>query len=214
MALQPGDSPVRQEIPYDEGQGMRFYGILTSVIVPRPIAWVSTISADGVENIAPHSLFTIASAVPAIIQFTSVGHKDSLRNAVETGEFVVNLANRANFEKINASGTTFPPEIDEFEAVGIEREPSVTVKPSRVAGSPVALECSTEGTAGFGDSVVVFGRLKHVAIDEAVLTDGRPDISKLAPLARLGGPTAWSEIGEILDITRIDPEDWPGHYRG
>ena len=73
--------------------------------------------------------------------------------------------------------------------------------------------CSTEGTKDFGGgSVVVFGRVKLVAIDEAVLTDGRPDIHKLAPLARLGGPTDWSEIGEILRISRIDPDDWPGHY--
>jgi len=194
---------------------MRFYGMLTSVVVPRPIAWVSTISPDGVENLAPHSLFTVASAVPAIIQFTSVGRKDSLRNAVETGEFVVNLANRANFEQVNATGTNFPPDVDEFEAVGLEREASVTVRPSRVASSPVALECSTEGTKEFGgDSVVVFGRLKHVAIDEAVLTDSRPDIHKLDPLARLGGPFAWSAIGEILETTRIPYEDWPGHYEG
>ena len=87
---------------------MRFYGMLTAVVVPRPIAWVSTISADGVENLAPHSLFTVASAVPAIIQFTSVGRKDSLRNAVETGEFVVNLANRANFEPVSYTHLTLP----------------------------------------------------------------------------------------------------------
>lgn len=206
---------MRQEIPYDEDEGRKFYGILTSVIVPRPIAWVSTISADGVENLAPHSLYTVSSAVPAIVQFTSVGHKDSLRNAVETGEFVVNLANRMNFEQINASATDFPPGVDEFEAVGIQREPSATVRPSRVAGSPVALECSTEDTKDFGgDSVVVFGRLKHVAIDESVLTDGRPDIGKLAPLARLGGPTDWSAIGEILKTIRIRHDEWPGHYDG
>ncbi|MGK2932455.1 MAG: flavin reductase family protein [Solirubrobacterales bacterium] len=194
---------------------MKFYAMMTSVVVPRPIAWVSTISAEGVENLAPHSLFTVASAVPAILQFTSVGHKDSLRNAVETGEFVVNLANRANFEQVNATGTNFPPEVDEFEAVGLEREPSASVKPSRVVSSPVALECTTEGTKDFGGgSVVVFGRLRHVAIDEAVLTDGRPDIQKLEPLARLGGPFAWSAIGEILETTRIPYEDWPGHYEG
>ncbi|MGA7397579.1 MAG: flavin reductase family protein, partial [Solirubrobacterales bacterium] len=203
FAALPGRSFMRQEMPYDAGQGRRFYGILTSVVVPRPIAWVSTISKEGVENLAPHSLFTIASAEPAIIQFTSVGHKDSLRNAVETGEFVVNLANRENFEKVNASGTNYPPEVDEFEALGLEREPSVSVRPSRVASSPVALECATEGTRDFGGSVVVFGRLKHVAVDEAVLTDGWPDIHKLQPLARLGGPVQWSEIGEVLEISRI-----------
>lgn len=198
---------MRQEIPYNEDEGLKFYGILTSVVVPRPIAWVSTVSTDGVENLAPHSLFTISSAVPAIIQFTSVGHKDSLKNAIETGEFVVNLANRENFEKVNATATDYPPGVDEFAAVGLEREPSVSVKPSRVASSPVALECTTEGTKDFGDSVVVFGRLKHVAIDEGVLTNGRPDIHKLAPLARLGGPFQWSEIGEILEISRIPYED-------
>ena len=198
---------MRQEIPYDEAEGRRFYGILTSVVVPRPIAWVSTSSADGVENLAPHSLFTIASAVPAIVQFTSVGHKDSLRNVLETGEFVVNLADRKNFEKVNASATDYPAGVDEFEAVGLEREPSVSVRPSRVASSPVALECTTEGTKDFGESVVVFGRLQHVAIDENVLTEGRPDIHKLQPLARLGGPFQWSEIGEILEISRIPYEE-------
>jgi len=200
---------LRQEIPYDGADGRKFYGILTSVIVPRPIAWVSTVSVDGVENLAPHSLFTISSAVPAIIQFTSVGHKDSLRNAVETGEFVVNIANRENFEKVNATATDYPSQVNEFEVVGLEREPSVSVKPPRVASSPVALECTTEGTRDFGESVVVFGRLRHVAIDESVLTEGRPDIHKLAPLARLGGPFQWSEIGEILEISRIPYEETP-----
>ena len=194
---------MRQEIPYNEADGERFHGILKSVIVPRPIAWVSTISADGVVNLAPHSFFTVSSAVPAIIQFTSIGHKDSLRNAVETGEFVVSFANRENFEKVNATATDYPPEIDEVEAVGLEHEASASVKPPRVASSPVALECTTEGTRDFGQSVVVFGRVTHVAIDEDVLTDGRPDIHKLAPLARLGGPYQWSEIGEILEIERI-----------
>ena len=203
---------VRQEIPYDPAEGRKFHGLLNSVIVPRPIAWVSTTSGEGIDNLAPHSYFTVASVNPAIIQFTSIGHKDSLRNAVETGEFVVNFAGRHDFERINATATDFPPEISEFEAAGIEREPSMTVRPPRVASSPVALECETEGTRDFGESVVVFGRLRHLAIDEDALTDGRPDIDKLEPLARLGGPLQWSEIGEIREITRIPHDEWPGHY--
>lgn len=196
---------ARLEIEYDPDRGRELYKLLNSVVVPRPIAWVSTLSIDGVENLAPHSFFTVASAVPAILQFTSVGRKDSLTNAVDTGEFVINLANRPLFEQVNATGTNFPAEISEFEAVGIKAEPSSAVRPPRVAGSPVALECRTEGTADFGDSVVVFGRLVHIAIDESVMVDGHPDIEKLQPLARLG-KDQWSEIGEILEIKRIPYE--------
>ena len=196
---------ARLEMEYDIDRGWEFYKLMTAVIVPRPIAWVSTISVDGVENLAPHSFFTVASATPAIIQFTSIGHKDSLQNATDTGEFVVNLASRELFEEINASGTNYPAHIDEFDAVGIRREPSKVVRPSRVAESPVALECRTEGTADFGDSVVVFGRLVHVGIDEGVMVDGHPDIGKLDPLARLG-KDQWSAIGDLLEIKRIPYE--------
>lgn len=193
---------ARLEIKYDVDRGRELYRLLNSVVVPRPIAWVSTLSIDGIGNLAPHSFFTVASAVPAILQFTSVGRKDSLTNAVDTGEFVINLANRPLFEQVNATGTNYPARISEFEAVGLETEPSSAVRPPRVAASPVALECRTEGTADFGDSVVVFGRLVHIAIDESVMVDGHPEIEKLQPLARLG-KDQWSEIGEILEIKRI-----------
>ena len=96
--------------------------LMNSVVVPRPIAWVSTLSIDGVENLAPHSYFTVASAVPAILQFTSVGHNDSLTNAVDTGEFVISLSSRPMFEQINATGTGYPAEISEFEAVGVNSD--------------------------------------------------------------------------------------------
>lgn len=192
----------RVEIEYDPDRGREMSQLVKAVVVPRPIAWVSTISIDGVENLAPHSFFTVASADPAILQFTSIGHKDSLANAVDTGEFVINLANRPLFEQINASGTNYPPEISEFEASGIKTEPSVKVLPPRVADSPVAMECKTEGTADFGDSVVVFGKLVHIAIDESVMVDGHPDIERLQPLARLG-KNQWSTIGDLLEAGLI-----------
>ena len=199
---------ARVEIEYDPERGREMHRLMNSVVVPRPIAWVSTLSIDGVENLAPHSYFTVASAVPAILQFTSVGHNDSLTNAVDTGEFVISLSSRPMFEQINATGTGYPAEISEFEAVGVRTEPSKSVRPPRVAESPVALECRTEGTADFGDSVVVFGKLVHIAIDEAVMVDGHPEIEKLQPLARLG-KNEWSTIGEILEIKRIpyEPRD-------
>lgn len=189
--LEPGELPERQ-----------FARLLKAVVIPRPIAWVSTTSAGGVDNLAPHSFFTFASEVPPVLQFTSIGRKDSLRNATETGEFVVNLADLGNLEAVNASGTTYPPEEDEFEALGIEREPSAAVKPPRVAGSPVAIECRTEGTVEFDESVVVFGRVVHLAISEAVLDGDHPDALKLAPMARLGR-NEWSEIGKLHRIDRI-----------
>jgi flavin reductase (DIM6/NTAB) family NADH-FMN oxidoreductase RutF len=188
-----------------------FYKLLTAVVVPRPIAWVSSRSAAGVDNLAPHSFFTVAAVDPPVVQFTSIGRKDSLENVQATGEFVVNLAPRWLFEQINACGTPFPPEQSEFDAVGVQREPSLRVSPPRVAGSPVALECVLHDTSTIGISTVVLGRVVNVAIAEEVMEDGHPSIEKLAPLARLGG-NQWSELGRVLEIARIPYEDWPGHY--
>ena len=188
-----------------------FYRLINSVVVPRPIAWVSSRSPDGVDNLAPHSFFTVACVEPPVLQFTSVGRKDSLRNVEATGEFVINLAPEPLLEQINASATDFPSEGDEFAEVGLEREPSLRVAPPRVAASPVALECALRDTISFGDSTVVFGEVVHAAIDEGALVDGHPEIERLRPLARLGR-NEWSTIGEVKRIDRIKHRDWPGHY--
>ena len=189
-----------------------FYSFLTSVVVPRPIAWVSTRSPGGIDNLAPHSFFTVSSVDPPIVQFTSVGRKDSLSNVEQTREFVVCLAPERLFEEINATGTDFPAEVSEFDAVGIEREPSLRVTPPRVARSPVALECTLHTTLNFGLGTVVMGRVVYAVVDEEVLENGRPAIDRLAPLARLGA-NEWATLGEIREITRIGYREWPGHYR-
>jgi flavin reductase (DIM6/NTAB) family NADH-FMN oxidoreductase RutF len=198
--------PERRILRGDSTEPGAFVGTLKAIVVPRPIAWVSTVSADGVANLAPHSFFTVASQLPPVIQFTSIGHNDSLRNALETGEFVVSLANREMFDEINATGTNYPPEVDEFEAVGVAAEPSELVAPPRVAGSPAAIECVTERTVEFDHSVVVFGRVVAIAIDESVLDGDHPEITKLRPLARLGRDE-WSETGQILRAARIPYDD-------
>ncbi|MFG1626899.1 flavin reductase family protein [Kribbella sp. NPDC049227] len=189
-----------------------FYAMLNSIVVPRPIAWVSTRSADGVLNLAPHSFFTVACVQPPMVQFTSVGRKDSLNNVEATREFVVNFAAEPLFEQVNATGTNFPPEINEFEAVGLTTEPARTVAVPRVAESPVAIECTLHTTLELGDSTVVIGQVRHLAIDEAVMVDERPDIHLLRPLARLG-KDEWSTLGEVRSITRIRHSDWPGHFK-
>ena len=188
-----------------------FYRLLTAIVVPRPIAWVATTSEAGVDNLAPHSFFTVACVDPPVVQFTSVGEKDSLRNAVATGEFTVSLTPEPLFEQINATGTDFPAGTSEFDAVGLEREPSLRVRPPRVAASPAVLECTLEQTLTLGNSTVVFGRVVHAVVDaDALADDGLPRLDALAPLARLGRDE-WSTIGEVREIARIPHRDWPGH---
>jgi flavin reductase (DIM6/NTAB) family NADH-FMN oxidoreductase RutF len=188
-----------------------FYRFLTSVVVPRPIAWVATRSAAGVDNLAPHSFFTVSCVNPPILQFTSVGRKDSLRNVEATGEFVINLAPEPLFEQINATGTDFPPEISEFEAVGLTPEASAKVAPPRVAESPVALECVLHSTMGLGDSTVVFGRVVHAVVDDSVVVDGLPAFDLLKPLSRLGR-NEWGGPPAVRQINRISYADWPDHF--
>lgn len=183
--------------------GPSIYPLLNSVVVPRPIAWVSTRSAEGVDNLAPHSFFTISSVAPPVVQFTSVGHKDSLRNAEATGEFVVCLCSEDMIEQVNLTGTDYPAHVSEFDAVGLTREPSRLVAPFRVAESPVALECRLVGTKDFGGgSVVVFGEVVWAVVAERVLRDDRPAIDLLRPVARLGA-NEWSTIGELSERRRV-----------
>lgn len=182
--------------------GAGIYPWLNSVVVPRPIAWVSTRSAEGVDNLAPHSFFTIAGVVPPVVSFTSVGTKDSLRNILATGEFVVCLSPEPLLEQVNLSATDYPEDVSEFDVLDIPREASARVAPPRVASSPVALECRLVDTRAFGDCTVVFGEVVHLAVDEAVLRDGRPAIDLLRPLARLGA-NEWSTIGTVSDHRRI-----------
>jgi flavin reductase (DIM6/NTAB) family NADH-FMN oxidoreductase RutF len=182
--------------------GRAVYPLLNSVVVPRPIAWVSSRSAAGVDNLAPHSFFTVAGIDPPVLSFTSVGEKDSLRNVLATREFVVSICTEELMEKVNLTGTDFPPHISEFDAVGLTREASLRVAPPRVAESPVAAECRLLETVSFGSCTVVFGEVVHVAVDERVLRDGRPAIDLLRPVARLGADE-WTTIGQVSSRRRI-----------
>ena len=186
--------------PAELGSGI--YPWLTSVVVPRPIAWVSTRSLAGVDNLAPHSFFSIAGVDPPVVSFTSVGTKDSLRNILATGEFVVSVCTEDLRDQVNLTGTDFPASVSEYDAVGLTREPSLKVAPPRVAESPVAMECRLVDTKSFGDCTVVFGQVVHLVVSEAVLRDGRPEISLLRPVARLGA-NEWSDIGDVTSHRRI-----------
>ena len=201
------DSATRVRFDPEEMGPAAFYRVLNSVVVPRPIAWVCSRSAEGVLNLAPHSFYTVACVDPPVIQFTSVGRKDSLRNVEATGEFTVSLTPEALFEQVNATGTDFPPGTSEAEACGVRLEPSDTVGVPRVAESPVAVECTLHSTVRLGDSTVVFGRVLAISVWESAVRDGRPRVEQLHPLARLGG-NEWSTLGKIREIRRIPFTTW------
>ncbi|HEX2072913.1 MAG TPA: flavin reductase family protein [Geodermatophilus sp.] len=184
-----------------------FYRVLNSIVVPRPIAWVCSRSAQGVINLAPHSFYTVACVDPPVVQFTSVGRKDSLRNVEATGEFTVSLTPEALFEQINATGTDFPPGVSEAAECGVRLEPSDLVGVPRVAESPVAVECTLHATLRLGDSTVVFGRVQTISVWASAVRDGRPRIEELRPLARLGG-NEWATIGQVKEIRRISYRRW------
>ena len=197
--------------PADLGRGM--YPWLNSSIIPRPIAWVSSISADGVDNVAPHSFTTVAGIDPPTLCFVSVGLKDTLANVRATGEFVLNVGTWPQLHGMNDTATDFPGELSEFDAARLEREPSRVVAPPRVRDAPVIFECRVSGEHEIGSCVMVFGEVVHLSARADVLAaDGLPDARLLDPPARLGRDE-WSRLGETTSLERIRYADWTGGRR-
>ena len=162
----------------DELGGRDRYALLTQLVVPRPIAWVSTVSTGGVANVAPHSWFNMLSPSPPVVHFTSGGVKDTLRNVRATGAFVVNVVDARLAQAMNATSASLPADDSEFAFAGLTPAPCLRVAAPRVAEAAAALECVTDGAPGevaVGDSVMVFGRVVavHVAAD-VLADDARP----------------------------------------
>lgn len=169
-----------------------------SCIVPRPIGWISTLGKDGRPNLAPYSYFNAVSDNPAMVMFaattTKIDHhlKDSVRNAEETGEFVVNLATYELREQMNITSAELPFGANEFELAQLEMESSQLVKPPRVKRSPIHLECLYYQTIELPidnpkyKNRIVLGKVIGVHIDDNVIVDGKIDLKKIAPIARLG----------------------------
>ncbi|MCW8835359.1 MAG: flavin reductase family protein [Rhodospirillales bacterium] len=167
-------------------------------IVPRPIAWVSTVSAEGVRNLAPFSFFNGVAHPPPMVILSFNGKqpqgndKDTLANIEQTGEFVVNVVSEALTDPMNVSCAPVAPEVDEFTLAGLETEPSRLIAPPRVKASPIAMECTLHQVvelpvAGPGTrNALIIGNVVGIHIDESVLTGGLVDVAKLRPLARLG----------------------------
>lgn len=189
------------------------YQWMTATIMPRPIAWVSTVSADGKVNLAPFSFFQGITANPPTLMFVPVnnrqGHKkDTTRNIEAVPEFVVNLVPRALAEQMNATAALLPYGESEFEQFGIAAAPSQQVKPPRVAAAPVAFECRLDRIVHIGEGPlaanVIFGRILTAHIRDDVLgADGRPDSAKLDLVGRLGGED-YTLTREMFSLERPD----------
>lgn len=178
------------------------YRLLTSIVAPRPIALVSTVSADGVGNLAPFSFFTLGGGNPPSLVLSVLtgrrGSKDTLANIEATGKFVVHVVTRAMAERVNQASGDYPADVDEFDVAGFTREPSLAVRPPRVAESPVALECKLFQVVKHGDgpqaASYIIGEIMHLRVhDGAIRADGLFDTAGQGLVARMGRDE-WSEV--------------------
>jgi flavin reductase (DIM6/NTAB) family NADH-FMN oxidoreductase RutF len=187
------------------------YRWMTGTILPRPIAWVATISADGRTNLAPFSFFQGITSSPPTLMFVPVNRrdgtaKDTIRNIREVPEFVVNLVSFELGEKMNATAAELPHGESEFAAFGIAPAPSRSVRPPRVAAAPVAFECTLHSIVPVGEGPlaanVVFGRILNAHVRDKVLdATGHPDPAKLDLIGRLGG-NSYTRTTERFELER------------
>lgn len=166
---------------------LKNYQLLMSLVVPRPIAWVSTYNEDGSVNLAPYALFAVVSTEPPIVQFASRQPKDSYRNATQRGAFVVNFAHTGLQPAVALTSQPLAYGESEAEAAGLECVKAPNVDAPMVVGCRAALECSTYDTATVGGSVVTYGLVETVHIEQAIIAeDGLADFARLDPLSKLG----------------------------
>jgi flavin reductase (DIM6/NTAB) family NADH-FMN oxidoreductase RutF len=174
-----------------------------ALVVPRPIAWISTLSKSGNANLAPYSFYNAFSFNPHYVAFGSSGKKHSLANIEATGEFVVNVATSDLREAVNISSSN--SQEDEFGLAGLEKAPCVLIKPPRVAASPISLECTYFKTIDLPNSLgvvadyMVIGRVVGIHIADAFIRDGRVDTAAMQPIARLG----YAEYTTVDNIWRM-----------
>ena len=169
-----------------------------ALAVPRPIGWIASLNAAGVPNLAPYSFFNAISDRPPMVMFSSGGHKDTLRNILQTGEFTCSIANQALTDAMNLSSAPVAHGVNEFALAGLAEGASLLVKPPRVAQAPAAFECRLwktldlpappgrpGGPAPEGYTVVI-GEVVAIYIDDQYIADGVVDTGRMRPLARLG----------------------------
>ena len=184
------------------------YKLLIGSVVPRPIAWTSTVSREGVRNLAPFSFFTVASRQPPMLCI-SVGprsdgdlDKDTLSNVEETGEFVINIVSLSLSNTMYESSKSHPPEADEFEKAGLTPAPCEVVGAPRVQEAGVSMECLLDRVLPLGTDHLVIGRMVRFHVRDELYGAGRIDVAGLDPLGRLAGD--YTKVETIFELPKDD----------
>ncbi|MBI2212904.1 MAG: flavin reductase family protein [Acidobacteria bacterium] len=198
------------EIDLNQFSTRERYAWMTATVLPRPIAFVSTESEDGVVNLAPFSYFNGVSSTPPVLS-VAVGPKrggamkDTTRNVEANGELVINVVPRRIAEAMVKSSAEYAPDVSEFDVTGLTRLPSTIVRPPRVGECPVAFECRALQVVKVGKpelaTSIILAEVVLLHVDDAVLTDGKVDPRKVDPVARLGG-SLYATLGEVWEIGR------------
>lgn len=179
------------------------YRLIVGCVVPRPVAWITTIDSNGRVNAAPFSSYNYVATDPPILAINVATRggtmKDTARNIGETGEFVVNVATEATLDKMHATAAEYPPEISEVEELGLELLPSTHVDVPRIACSPVQMECKLEQVLplGRGTNTLYLGEVVAFHLSREIFDGRRVDSARMRPVARLGGPF-YAGLGEIF----------------
>ncbi|WRP07032.1 flavin reductase family protein [Rossellomorea aquimaris] len=188
------------------------YKLMIGSILPRPIAFVSSLDEGGNANLAPYSFFTAICAEPMLVCFSPMrrgkdgSKKDTLRNIEKTKEFVINIVSEEFVEEMNNCAIEFEPGVDEFEQVGLTKRKSITVKPPGVSESKVQLECILHEVLHFGDhpgaGSLVIGKVECVRINDELYYDGKIDSEKLKPVGRLAGQMYTKPLSDSFELIR------------
>ncbi len=188
------------------------YKLLIGSILPRPIAWVSTVDSEGRHNLAPFSFFNAACVNPMTLMFTvgvpgeTGSRKDTLRNIEETGEFVINLTDAATAEAMSLCATDLPHGVSEFDWAKVTPAPCEVVNPPRVAEAPVSFECVLREIVTLSDepggSSLVLGSVRRVHVRDELYDNGRIDLDAYAPVGRLGGDW-YTRVTDRFEIRRV-----------
>lgn len=185
------------------------YQILSALVTPRPIAWVTTLSADGKPNAAPFSFFNVFGSKPPIVAFAPGNKsphlpKDTAKNIRETGEFVINMVERNLADAMVASARSLPHGEFELDGSGLTTIESTVVAPPRIAEAPVALECKKHSILEIGENRIVIGTVHRVHAREGLFDPEtmRFDQAAYAPLGRMASPDWYCETDQLLDLPR------------
>ena len=188
------------------------YKLLTNLVVPRPIAWVSTLSPDGVVNLAPFSFFNAIGSEPPYLM-VSVGlndrgeAKDTAKNIASSGEFVVNMVTEDLFEAMNISAADYPPDHSELQAAQLQTAPCVHIRTPRVAQAQVSFECKLHSAQELGKNTLFIGEVVMFHVADALIGQ-RMHVRDFAPIGRLGSPSVYCRTTDRFDVARISYAQW------